>query len=252
MEQLVVTSLRNIFGGMDLDRVLASREQISAALHGILAEAAGKWGIQVNRVDLKAIEPPASYRGPAKRRAPAEPAQPTKPAPRAELPPPHRPLHEGDPRRIDRYRLTARLGEGGMGTVYLGHSPGERLVAVKVIQRELADDPSFRQRFGREISSARKVGGFHTASVVDADPHGDPPCLVTEYIPGPSLHDVLNLPSRLVDVVSGCLHHDPATRPAPAEVIERLTRQRPSADDWLPPPVRTLIELHKSPTASSY
>ncbi|UKY55052.1 serine/threonine protein kinase [Streptomyces inhibens] len=83
------------------------------------------------------------------------------------------------------------MGQGGMGTVYLGRSPGERLVAVKVIQRELAADPTFRKRFGREIEAARRVGGFHTASVVAADPQGDPPWLVTDYIPGPSLHHVL-------------------------------------------------------------
>ncbi|MCZ1020801.1 serine/threonine-protein kinase [Streptomyces noursei] len=112
--------------------------------------------------------------------------------PQTDFPPARQPLQEDDPRRIDRYRLTARLGQGGMGTVYLGHSPGRHLAAVKVIQRELATGPTFRQRFAREITAARTVGGSHTAPVVDADPHGDPPWLATEYIPGPSLQDVLS------------------------------------------------------------
>ncbi|WP_256725885.1 serine/threonine-protein kinase [Streptomyces sp. IMTB 2501] len=289
--------------------------------------------------------------------------------PQSDFPPARQPLREGDPRRIDRYRLTARLGQGGMGTVYLGHSPGERLVAVKVIQRELAADPAFRQRFAREISAARKVGGFHTASVVDADAHGDPPWLVTEYIPGPSLHEVLSrhgalppktvqilalgiaealqgihqcgivhrdlkpgnivlsgtgprvidfgiaraldgtaitrtdhvvgtrgflapeqltgapvtfatdlyafgmvlchaagavpadgesldsalglLPSRLSGVVARCLDHDPAGRPTPAEAIEQLADRHSSGEDWFPPLVRTLVDLHNQPTASA-
>lgn len=107
------------------------------------------------------------------------------------LQPSHQPLRQDDPRGIGRYHLTARLGQGGMGTVYLGRSPGEHLVAVKVILAEFAADPTFRHRFTREIEAARRVGGFHTAPVVDADPHSNPPWLVTEYIPGPSLYDVL-------------------------------------------------------------
>ncbi|KQX13449.1 hypothetical protein ASC82_12855 [Streptomyces sp. Root431] len=60
IEQLTVTTLRNIIGGMDLERTLTSREDINAALRGVLDEATGKWGIRVNRVELKAIEPPTS------------------------------------------------------------------------------------------------------------------------------------------------------------------------------------------------
>nr|WP_223245231.1 serine/threonine-protein kinase [Streptomyces sp. CBMA156] len=110
---------------------------------------------------------------------------------RAGLTPGHRPLRQDDPDSIGSYRLTAVLGQGGMGTVYLGRSRGERLVAVKVIRPELAADPIFRARFIREIEAASRVGGFHTASVVDSEAQGDPPWLATEYIPGPSLHDVL-------------------------------------------------------------
>jgi len=60
IEQLAVTTLRNVIGGMDLERTLTSREEINRALRGVLDDATGKWGIRVNRVELKAIDPPPS------------------------------------------------------------------------------------------------------------------------------------------------------------------------------------------------
>ncbi|TYB53809.1 SPFH/Band 7/PHB domain protein [Nonomuraea sp. PA05] len=60
VEQLTVTTLRNVVGGMDLEHTLTSREDINTALRGVLDETTGKWGIRVNRVELKAIDPPAS------------------------------------------------------------------------------------------------------------------------------------------------------------------------------------------------
>src|SRR5690625_3162623 len=60
IEQLTVTTLRNVIGGMDLERTLTSREEINDALRGVLDDATGKWGIRVNRVELKAIDPPPS------------------------------------------------------------------------------------------------------------------------------------------------------------------------------------------------
>ncbi len=74
-----------------------------------------------------------------------------------------------------------------MGVVHLARSPAGRQVALKVIRPEYADDPDFRARFRREVAAARKVSGAFTASVVDADPDGDPPWLATQYVPGPSL-----------------------------------------------------------------
>ncbi|NYI03340.1 SPFH domain-containing protein [Allostreptomyces psammosilenae] len=62
IEQLTVTTLRNIIGGMDLERTLTSREEINSALRGVLDEATGRWGIRVNRVELKAIDPPVSIK----------------------------------------------------------------------------------------------------------------------------------------------------------------------------------------------
>jgi len=60
IEQLTVTTLRNVIGSMDLEKTLTSRDSINAALRGVLDEATGKWGIRVNRVELKAIDPPNS------------------------------------------------------------------------------------------------------------------------------------------------------------------------------------------------
>jgi len=60
IEQLTVTTLRNVIGGMSLEATLTSRDEINGQLRGVLDEATGKWGIRVNRVELKAIDPPAS------------------------------------------------------------------------------------------------------------------------------------------------------------------------------------------------
>src|SRR5919106_3362050 len=60
IEQLTVTTLRNVIGGMALEETLTSRDQINQQLRGVLDEATGKWGIRVNRVELKAIDPPPS------------------------------------------------------------------------------------------------------------------------------------------------------------------------------------------------
>ena len=104
----------------------------------------------------------------------------------------HTCLQPGDPASVDGYRLLGRLGAGGMGQVFLGESPGGRMVAVKLIHPAHAGTPHFRERFAREIAAARRVGGFHTAPVVDADPHADPPWMVTAYIEGPSLQDAVS------------------------------------------------------------
>ncbi|MEU4240904.1 serine/threonine-protein kinase [Actinoplanes sp. NPDC026619] len=102
-----------------------------------------------------------------------------------------RPLSPGDPRRLGDYELLGRLGEGGMGAVFLGRAPDGRLVAVKVIRPELAWDTEFRGRFRSEVSRAREVPGFCTAAVLDADPDHATPYLVVEYVDGPSLREVI-------------------------------------------------------------
>ncbi|MEU4064009.1 RodZ domain-containing protein [Streptomyces wedmorensis] len=95
------------------------------------------------------------------------------------------------PRRIGVYAVERELGAGGMGTVYLARSPGGRAVAVKVARPELAADPHFRRRFRAEVEAARRVGGFHTAPVVDADPDAEVPWLATAYVPGPTLAELV-------------------------------------------------------------
>jgi hypothetical protein len=112
-------------------------------------------------------------------------------------------LRPEDPAAIGPYRLLGRLGAGGMGNVFLGQSPGGRLVAVKVIRPELADEPGFRVRFAREVAAARHVSGLFTALVVDADADAPVPWLATAYVAGPSLseavteHGPLPVPSVL-------------------------------------------------------
>ena len=100
-------------------------------------------------------------------------------------------LKSGDPASVGPYRLLGRLGAGGMGQVYLAKSPGGRLVAIKLIRPELAEERGFRSRFASEISAARNVSGIYTAAVVDADSEAELPWMATVYVPGPSLTDAV-------------------------------------------------------------
>src|SRR5450755_4165252 len=97
------------------------------------------------------------------------------------------PLRRWDPEQIGGYVLVGRLGAGAMGRVYLGRSAAGRLVAVKTIKIELAEEPDFRTRFAQEVAAARRVSGAFTAAVVAADPDADVPWLATAYVPAPSL-----------------------------------------------------------------
>lgn len=98
-----------------------------------------------------------------------------------------KPLGPNDPTRIGRYRITHLLGIGGMGKVYLALTSSGRKVAVKVIHAEQVRQAEHRARFTREVTAIRRVGGFHTAQVVDADTNADEPWIASAYIPGPSL-----------------------------------------------------------------
>jgi serine/threonine protein kinase len=96
-------------------------------------------------------------------------------------------LRRWDPERIGPFVVLGRLGAGSMGQVYLGRSAAGRLVAVKTIKVELAEEAGFRTRFAQEVAAARKVSGVFTAAVVDADPEADLPWLATAYVPAPTL-----------------------------------------------------------------
>ena len=101
------------------------------------------------------------------------------------------PLLDSDPRRVGRYRLSARLGSGGMGVVYLGAAEDGRPVAVKVLRPQLAEDREFRTRFGREVAALVRVEGVCTVRVIEADTTSARPFLVTEYAEGPSLAEYI-------------------------------------------------------------
>ncbi len=101
------------------------------------------------------------------------------------------PLRRWDPERIGPYVLLGRLGAGAMGQVFLGRSTAGRLVAVKTIKIEFAEEAGFRARFAHEVAAARRVSGVFTAAVVAADADADVPWLATAYIPAPSLTELV-------------------------------------------------------------
>ncbi|WP_399082401.1 protein kinase [Streptomyces sp. BBFR2] len=117
-------------------------------------------------------------------------------------------LHD-DPRTVGPYLLLARLGGGGMGTVYLARTAGGRTVALKALHQRLAGDPALRTRFRLEADAARVIGGRHGAQVHDADPDAPRPWLATEYVLGPPLDDAVEaagpLPEQAVRALGAAL-----------------------------------------------
>ncbi|WP_460341133.1 serine/threonine-protein kinase [Actinoallomurus acanthiterrae] len=99
------------------------------------------------------------------------------------------PLNSLDPAAVGGYRLIGRLGAGGQGVVYLGESPSGERVAVKLLR--FGGDARERRYFAKELAAARKVDPFCTARILDADVEGDLPYIVSEFIDGPSLRQVV-------------------------------------------------------------
>ncbi|MCP2335104.1 serine/threonine-protein kinase [Actinomadura rupiterrae] len=110
------------------------------------------------------------------------------------------PLRSGDPAEIGGYPVLARLGEGGMGVVYLGVSGGGRHVALKMV-RDGLDDPQHLARFRREVATAERVRSRYAAAMVAAGLTAPPYWLATEYVPGLTLRQAVErrgpLPPRL-------------------------------------------------------
>ncbi|MEP6631223.1 MAG: serine/threonine-protein kinase, partial [Lapillicoccus sp.] len=110
--------------------------------------------------------------------------------------------------RLGPYRLVSRLGEGGMGVVHLGLDRYGRAVAIKVLRPHVAYDPEARWRLEREVDTLARITSDRVAAVIDSDISGDRPYLVTRYVAGPSLDDVVLdegplTPPELVDVGRG-------------------------------------------------
>ncbi|MEX2980776.1 protein kinase [Streptomyces sp. C36] len=107
------------------------------------------------------------------------------------------------------YQLLARIGEGGMGSVFLSRTRGNQPVALKLIRRELADEEEYRLRFQQEARAARQVRGYHVVPVVDHDTTGARPWIAGTYIPGLPLNTALDdfgpLPAPAVLHLVGCV-----------------------------------------------
>src|SRR5690348_8107156 len=99
------------------------------------------------------------------------------------------PLRDSDPREVGGYRLLGRLGEGGQGVVFLALSSSGTRAAVKLLPP--TTDPQVRSRFLKEVAAAQQVAGFCTAPVLDAGIFERRPFIVSEYVSGPSLVEVI-------------------------------------------------------------
>lgn len=102
------------------------------------------------------------------------------------------PLGDEDPRRVDRYVLVRRLGQGTMGVVYLARDLARRPVVLKLIRPEFVRDESFLRRFAQEAELARQVDAVYTAKVLDSSTDTSQPYLVTEFVDGPTLEAEVN------------------------------------------------------------
>ena len=144
VEQLTVTTLRNVVGSMDLEATLTSRDSINNQLRGVLDEATGKWGIRVNRVELKAIDPPPSVQESMEKQM-----------------------------RAERDRRAAILTAEGVKQSQILTAQGEREAAILQAQGE--QQAAILRADGEEQAVAMVFGAIHTA-----DP--DPKLLAYQYL----------------------------------------------------------------------
>ncbi|MFE9612353.1 protein kinase [Streptomyces sp. NPDC006012] len=126
-----------------------------------------------------------------------------------------RPLRPSDPETIGRYRPCAELGSGALGRLLLAGAPDGRLVALKRMRADFVEEDGFRARFRRETDACRAVTGPHTAALLDADAEAAEPWSASEFVPGVSLREA-------VDIV-GALPEDAVLRLA-AALASALTR----------------------------
>jgi predicted Ser/Thr protein kinase len=95
------------------------------------------------------------------------------------------------PRKIGPYRLLEKIGEGGMGVVYLARDTEGRPVAVKVLGPAVTGDPNARRRLFREVETMRRIRSRYVAEILDADVGAESPYIVTRYVPGRTLDDIV-------------------------------------------------------------
>ncbi|HEX9030449.1 MAG TPA: serine/threonine-protein kinase [Streptosporangiaceae bacterium] len=100
-------------------------------------------------------------------------------------------VQDAAPERLGPYRLVRRLGEGGMGVVYLAVDDSGSSVAVKALHPGMAQEENARRRLAREVETMRRVRSQYVAEVLDADLDGSPPYIVTRYVPGLTLDGVV-------------------------------------------------------------
>ncbi|CAM3637627.1 serine/threonine-protein kinase [Nocardiopsis rhodophaea] len=98
-------------------------------------------------------------------------------------------LTPSDPRAFGDYSVVGRLGKGGQGVVYLGRDDEGEEFAIKVLNDQWSQDGDLRRRFEKEVRAAQKVASFCTSAIHDARLDEDPPYVVSEYVPGPSLQE---------------------------------------------------------------
>ncbi|TCC53343.1 serine/threonine protein kinase [Kribbella capetownensis] len=123
--------------------------------------------------------------------------------------PPSAPVEEVGEERVGPYRLIRRLGQGGMGVVYLAEGPERQEVALKVLRPHVAHDPIARARLQREATTLQKVSHPGVAGILDHDLEGDQPYLVTRFVPGRPLDEQVDdrgpLTPRKWLPLAGCL-----------------------------------------------